>query len=62
MEDHDKDDLHVTSKNKAKYHSLLGRYQHPLRNEKTIKMSSGSATVNIYKNVETRDIITAVSK
>jgi len=59
---HDKDDLHATSKNKAKYHSLLGRYQHPLRNEKTIKMSSGSAAINIYKNVETRDIITAVSK
>jgi hypothetical protein len=25
-------------------------------------MSSGSAAVNIYKNVETKDIITAVSK
>ena len=62
MDDRDKNDLHVTSRNGAKYHSLMGRYQHPLRNEKTIKMSSGSAAVNIYKNVETRDIITAVSK
>lgn len=44
-------DLYAAVRKDAKYHSLLGVNQHPDRNADTIKMSSGSAAINIYKNV-----------
>lgn len=50
-------DIHAGTRVNPKYHSLLGRNQHPQRTEKTIRMSSGSAAINIYKNVQTRGIL-----
>lgn len=50
-------DIHAGTRVNPKYHSLLGRNQHPQRTEKTIRMSSGSAAINIYKNVQTQGIL-----
>tara|TARA_B110000305_G_C19069943_1_gene461161 strand:+ start:186 stop:530 length:345 start_codon:yes stop_codon:yes gene_type:complete len=43
-------DIHAIYKLSDKYHSLLGQDQYCNRNCDTIKMSSGSAAINIYKN------------
>jgi hypothetical protein len=55
-------DLHAGSRAKSKYHSLLGQDQHHQRTEKTIKMSSSSSAINIYKNVQNREILNSISK
>ena len=57
MNDTDKIDLQEHLKTSNKYHSLLGQNQHALRNKDTIKMSSSSSSVNIYKNIESRDLL-----
>lgn len=44
------DDLHAAYRRGNKYHSLLGQNQHAQRNENTIKMSSASTAINIYRN------------
>lgn len=60
--DEDVNVLTATYSMNPKYHSLLGKNQHAERNANTIKMSSGSAVINIYKNVQNRDIINVISK
>ena len=55
-------DLHVHTRKNPKYHSLMGKNQHPVRNKDTIKMSSGSAAVNVYRNMQTKDIVDHVGK
>ena len=40
----------------------MGKNQHPVRNMNAIKMSSGSAAVNVYRNNQTKDIVENISK
>ena len=55
-------DLHLMHRNNPKYHTLLGQDQRANRNENTIKMSSASAAVNSFKNVENKVVIANMSK
>ena len=57
----DKIDLYAGVRKDAKYHSLLGVNQHPDRNSDTIKMSSGSAAINIYKNMQSTEVLKSIS-
>jgi hypothetical protein len=56
------DDLHAAYRRENKYHSLLGQNQHAQRNASSIKMSSGSAAINVYKNTQQQTIINQLSK
>lgn len=48
--------------NNLKYQTMLGHDPRVgVRNEKTIKMSSGSAAINIYRNEENRAIMEETS-
>ena len=40
----------------------MGKNQHPIRNLNSIKMSSGSAAVNVYRNIQTKGIVESISK
>lgn len=55
-------DLHIATRANPKYHSLLGQNQHHTRTEKTIKMSSSSGAINIYKNVQMEGILNEISR
>jgi hypothetical protein len=59
--DENKFDLYAGLRKDAKYHSLLGVNQHPDRNAETIKMSSGSAAINIYKNMQSTEVLKSIS-
>ena len=45
-----------------KFHTILGQELQPVREAHTRTMSSASAAINLYKNVESKSIITAVGQ
>jgi len=55
-------DIHIGNRTGPRYHSLMGKNQHAERNMDTIKMSSGSAAINLYRNVQNKSIIDNLSK
>ena len=56
------DDLHAVYRRSNKYHSLLGQNQQAQRNQKSIKMSSASAAINVYKNTQSQNLINQLGK
>jgi tryptophanyl-tRNA synthetase len=55
-------DLFAGTRNNSNAHTLLGQNQHHLRNLGSIKMSSSSPAINIYRNNETNAVLKEITK
>lgn len=53
-------DLKINKPYNQNLHSLLGQDQKARRNEKSIRMSSASAAVNLYRNYENSNLMRAM--